>query len=526
VTTPPHGQSDRPDFSRIRHDLRTPVNHIIGYSEMLLEDESTPTEFREDLQKIHSGGRQLLALIKEYFDEESFAQKRPNLHRLHHELRTPVNHIVGYTELLEDQAQDRGLAAFCGDLGKIREAAHLWLGLIERYLIPTEPGHTPDVADLPGEHPAPADSYILPATHPAAPAHALRGTLLVVDDDPANRDMLSRRLKRMGHTVATAPTGHDALHLLRTRQFDIVLLDLVMPGLDGYQVLTQIKSDPSLAEIRVIILSALDQESSIARCIEAGADDFLAKPFNPVFLRARLGACLEKKHLRDRERQYLAEIEAEREKSERLLLNVLPRSIAARLKQGQQMIADSFANATVLFADLVGFTPLSRSLPPGELIDLLNDIFSRFDEMASDLGLEKIKTIGDAYMVVAGVPEPRPDHAPAASELALRMHREILDISRRRGVAVNLRIGLHSGPVIAGIIGRSKFSYDLWGDTVNTASRMESTAPVGEIHVSDATASLLGPDWQLDRLGQSQIKGLGTMETWLLRGRRAPPPAG
>jgi class 3 adenylate cyclase/ActR/RegA family two-component response regulator len=525
VSTPPQGHSDRPDFSRIRHELRTPVNHIIGYSEMLLEDESTAAEFREDLQRIHSGGRRLLALIKEYFDEEFFSQKRPDLHQLHHELRTPVNHIVGYTELLEDQARERGAGALASDLGKIREAAHAWLGLIERYLIPRPVGDSPREPAAPAAAPGPAAAWDLPAAQPAAPAHTLRGTLLVVDDDPANRDMLSRRLERMGHTVAVAASGLEALQLVRTREFDVVLLDLVMPELDGYQVLTRIKSDPSLAEIRVIILSALDQESSIARCIEAGADDYLAKPFNPIFLKARLGACLEKKHLRDRERQYLGEIEAEREKAERLLLNILPRSIAARLKQGEQMIADSFAETTVLFADLVGFTSLSRSVPPGELIDLLNDIFSRFDEMASELGLEKIKTIGDAYMVVAGVPEPRPDHAAAAAELALRMHRAILEISRRRAVAVNLRIGLHSGPVIAGIIGRSKFSYDLWGDTVNTASRMESTAPVGATHVSNATAALLGPDWHLEPRGKSQIKGLGAMETWLLGGGRTPPPA-
>ena len=326
----------------------------------------------------------------------------------------------------------------------------------------------------------------------------------------------------MGHTVVTAASGMDALQLLRTRQCDAVLLDLVMPGLDGYQVLTRIKSDPALAEIRVIMLSALDQEKGIARCIEAGADDFIAKPFNSVVLRARLGACLEKKYLRDRERQHLVEIEAEREKSERLLLNVLPNSIAARLKHGEKMIADYFAEATVLFADLVGFTPLSRTLPPRDLVELLNDIFTRFDDMASNLGLEKIKTIGDAYMVVAGVPEPRHDHAAAAAELALDMHDEIRRLGEQRGLAINSRIGLHTGPVIAGIIGRSKFSYDLWGDTVNTASRMESTAPAGTIQVSAATKARLGDAWDLEPRGQVEVKGLGTMETWLLRGPPFP----
>jgi class 3 adenylate cyclase len=290
-----------------------------------------------------------------------------------------------------------------------------------------------------------------------------------------------------------------------------------MPALDGYQVLTRIKSDPVLAEVRVIILSSLDQESGVARCIEAGADDFMAKPFSSVFLRARLGACLEKKFLRDREHRFLAEIQAEREKSERLLLNVLPRSIAERLKQGETMIADHFDNATVLFADLVGFTPLSRRTPPLDLVNLLNEVFSRFDQLAAALGLEKIKTIGDAYMVVAGVPVPREDHAPAAATLALRMREELLAINNARGLKLSLRAGLNSGPVVAGIIGRNKFSYDLWGDTVNIASRMESSSLPGEIQISAATAALLSDAFYCEPRGKVSIKGLGEMETFLLR---------
>jgi class 3 adenylate cyclase len=266
------------------------------------------------------------------------------------------------------------------------------------------------------------------------------------------------------------------------------------------------------------MLSSLDQESGVARCIEAGADDFMAKPFNSVFLRARLGACLEKKLLRDREHRFLAEIQAEREKSDRLLLNILPQSIADRLKAGETMIADHFDCATVLFADLVGFTPLSRTMPPLALVELLGDIFTRFDELAAELGIEKIKTIGDAYMVAAGVPVPRSDHAPAAATLALRLRSALRELNAARGTDLHLRTGLHSGPLAAGIIGRDKFAYDLWGDTVNTASRMESSAPPDIIHLSAATAALLGPPFTLEPLGATTIKGIGTMETWRLTG--------
>ena len=180
------------------------------------------------------------------------------------------------------------------------------------------------------------------------------------------------------------------------------------------------------------------------------------------------------------------------------------------------MIADHFDCATVLFADLVGFTPLSRTMTPLALVGLLNDIFTRFDELAGMLGLEKIKTIGDAYMVVAGVPVPRTDHAPAAAMLALRMNEALHGISNVRGLDLHLRTGLHSGPLAAGIIGRNKFAYDLWGDTVNTASRMESSAPLDTIHLSAATAALLGDAFSLTPRGTVTIKGLGDMETWTL----------
>jgi adenylate cyclase len=497
------------DFSHIRHDLRTPVNHILGYTELLLEDDSLPPQFRGDLQHVHTGGRQLLALIKDYFDDEHYDRKRPGRHQLYHELRTPVNHITGYTELLAELAEEQGITHLDADLSRIRQAAGEWLALMEQYLIHVE---------APPQDVAPAPPAALPAVVHESPAAALRGVLLVVDDDGANREMLTRRLARMGHEVAAAAGGAEALQVLCARPFDAVLLDLVMPGMDGYEVLIRIKSDAALSSIRVIMLSALDQDQGVARCIEAGADDFIAKPFSTVFLRARLAACLEKKQLRDRERQYLAEIKAEREKSDRLLLNVLPQSIADRLKGGETMIADHFDAATVLFADLVGFTPLSRTMEPLALVGLLNDIFTRFDRLAAALGLEKIKTIGDAYMVAAGVPVPRPDHAQAAAALALKMNAALVELNTARGTDLHLRTGLHSGPIAAGIIGQNKFAYDLWGDTVNTASRMESSAPLGAIHLSSATASLLRGHFTVEPRGRIQVKGIGEMETWLLCG--------
>jgi len=222
-----------------------------------------------------------------------------------------------------------------------------------------------------------------------------------------------------------------------------------------------------------------------------------------------------------------AALRREFQRSERLLHNILPATIANRLKDDAdtQTIADRFECCTVLFADIAGFTAWSASLSPEELVRRLNEIFSAFDALAARHGLEKIKTIGDAYMVAAGIPEPRPDHADAMARMALDMQAFVRSLRDRSGVGLAIRVGIHSGPAVAGVIGLRKFIYDLWGDTVNTAARMESHGLTDEIQVSDATARLLGASFQLTDRGVQQIKGKGEMRTWLLTGARPVNPA-
>jgi adenylate cyclase len=223
--------------------------------------------------------------------------------------------------------------------------------------------------------------------------------------------------------------------------------------------------------------------------------------------------------VRARERA-LAELEVERAKSERLLLNVLPASVADRLKETEQVIADGFDTATVLFADIVGFTSLAQVLPPADTVALLDRIFAGWDELAARYGLEKIKTIGDAYMVAGGIPAPREDHAEAIAELALEMGAEMERCAGESGMPLEVRIGIDTGPVVAGVIGRAKFSYDLWGDTVNTASRMESHGVPGEIQVTERGYERLRGRYELRRRGTIEVKGKGPMTTYLLLGRR------
>jgi adenylate cyclase len=213
-------------------------------------------------------------------------------------------------------------------------------------------------------------------------------------------------------------------------------------------------------------------------------------------------------------------LQEEHVRSERLLHNILPVSIAEKLKRDTGTIAEGFADVSVLFADIVGFTTYCASLPPGETVDVLNEIFSCFDALAYRHGLEKIKTIGDAYMVAAGLPIPRPDHVRAAADMALDMQAEIHRYNRDHGSTFRLRIGIHTGPVVAGVIGAQKFSYDLWGDTVNTASRMESQGMEDSIQVTSVTFERLQHLYLLEERGILPIKGKGAMTTYLLKGRR------
>jgi class 3 adenylate cyclase len=205
-----------------------------------------------------------------------------------------------------------------------------------------------------------------------------------------------------------------------------------------------------------------------------------------------------------------------RRQSDTLLRNVLPDPVADRLKAGERVIADHHDAASVLFADLVNFTPMAEARPAAEVVSVLNEMFTAFDRLADELGLEKIKTIGDEYMAVAGVPEPREDHAVAAMELALAMHAVVAARPAVDGVRLALRTGIASGPLVAGVIGERKYSYDLWGDTVNTAARMQSSGSTGCIQVTDETHRLLGDRYPFQRREGVEVKGKGTMTTWLL----------
>ena len=368
-------------------------------------------------------------------------------------------------------------------------------------------------------------------THTAKTQNMLQSArLLVVDDSKLMRMGISRSLRQLGvEHIELASNGREALQLLSQEAFDLMLLDVEMPEMTGLEVLADMQNKPELRGFPVIVISGGQDIEDVVRCIEMGAEDYLPKPFSPVLLKARLTTSIEKKRLRDLEtmqRQQLQikhkQLAHEQNKTENLLLNILPQSVSQRLKGGEKRIADAHQDVSVLFADLVGFTEMSKGMSAAKLVDMLDEIFSSFDDIVGNAGVEKIKTIGDCYMLVGGVPEPRKDHAQAVVNVAFAMLSAIQNINHQHGTQLQIRVGINSGPVVAGVIGMHKFTYDLWGNTVNIASRMESTGAVGKIHISPSTAERLDNKFVLQERGAITIKGIGHLETFFVQGQRVP----
>ncbi len=530
-STAPDERLSRALAAFLRQEVQAPATAVTDLLEMIIEDargatspSATSQSLLADLERMRGASVQLNAFVKSLIADSS-ADRRSDesleaFHRrLRHDLRTPLNAIKGYSELLLEDMED-GEHPLCLDLTKLKESADQLLGQIDGMAALARGEDAASTVDgsrtLQLDLVADALKTVQPLLAGAAREKSQSSRILVVDDNTSNRDVLERRLTREGHQVATAANGTSALALVATETFDLILLDLIMPEMSGFEVLRRLKAMEHTGDIPVIVISALDELDSVVRCIEAGAEDYLTKPFNPILLQARIDASLERKHLRDRERKFVADLEQEKARSETLLLNILPQSIVTRMRNGEMTIADQIAEATILFCDVVGFTTLSQQLTADRTIDFLSRIFSAFDRLAAEAGVEKIKTIGDAYMAAAGVPEAQPDHVERIVALAPRMLDAVAGVAAATELELEARIGIHSGPIMAGVIGTHKFVYDVWGDTVNTASRMESHSLPGRIQISAATRAMVGERFKFERRGTIEVKGKGLMETFFL----------
>ena len=333
--------------------------------------------------------------------------------------------------------------------------------------------------------------------------------ILVVDDNEDNRYTLTRRLKRQGHDeVATAEDGRKALEMLGARSFDLVLLDIMMPEMDGYEVLEAMKADSRLRRIPVLMISALDDIDSIVRCIELGAEDYLPKPFNPTLLRARVEACLEKKRLRDRETAHPEWPESETERPGAPLRAVLPAGAVQEFEETGAVRPRRFDDVAVVCCDVAGFAGYCDRHPPEAAVGELQRRFERFEGIALEHGLEKVRTVGSAFLAAAGLPHPVADPLLQAARCGLAMAAATAEIAPHWQV----RIGVHSGPVVAGVMGGLRFPYDLWGDTVEYAVRLAGHANPGRVVMTAAVWARIESRCRGRACGPAAPEGMGEVE--------------
>ncbi|VTS06004.1 adenylate/guanylate cyclase domain-containing protein [Tuwongella immobilis] len=461
-----------------------------------------PVEVQEDLKRIHQAMDALHDRVRQLPTDwdptgDPEAMRKLASH-IRHDLITPVGQWIGFCEWMLEETEPEWLSRLESDLRNLLDAARQVKARIER-IMQGRIEATPSLA-LPPKLPATAAETPRYERPPVAP-----GRILAVDDNPLNCQVLERFLGRLGHCVVAVESGELALTRVRSEPFDLILLDILMPGLNGFEVLERLKSDPQLRYLPVIMITAIDDLDSVAACIRAGAEDYLPKPFKPDLLEARVGACLEKKRLRDREVDFLLQIQREKDRYNQLLLSMLPEPIVAELKQTETVLPRRYEHVAVLFADIVGFTRYCDRFPPEEVVPLLKNIVAEFERAALSVGVQKIKTVGDAFVAVAGLLAPVRNPVRACVEFGEKM----LAIAQQLPPHWQLRIGIHCGSLVAGLLGTRYDLFDVWGDTVNTAARIESNGQPGAIILSKDAWEWIANEADGQPLGSVVLKGKG-----------------
>ncbi|MGH8972297.1 MAG: adenylate/guanylate cyclase domain-containing protein [Acidimicrobiia bacterium] len=504
---------------QLRHDLLNQVNHILGYAELLIEeaeDLDAGSPLVAGLGRIRSAGKEVMAAVNRVLDPSGDLYEGNELEAV---LRGPLDQVA---QLAGDLARVGGEET-TRVLDQIAGAAHRALELAAEGV-----GATVSVSVLPaiaGKKPTSS------VPTPPVPASG-RGLVLVVDDDAANRDVLARRLARLGYAVQQAENGRLALEIMATQPVDLVLLDLNMPELDGYGVLEHRHADPALRDIPAIMISASADIDSVVRCIEMGAEDHLGKPFDPVLLEARVGACLEKKRLRDQERELLATVSRQAEalaewnetlearvaeqveELERLarLRRFLSPQLADMIAKGEDIVLGTHRrDIAVLFVDLSGFTAFSEISEPEDVMAVLSEFHEDLGQLIGEFEATVGFFAGDGLMVFWNDPMPCPDPAERAVRMAVAMRERVAERTRawrKRGHDLGFAIGVSLGYATLGEIGfEGRFDYGVIGSVVNLAARLCDHAEPGQILVSQRVQLAVEDVAELEELGLVTLKG-------------------
>src|SRR5947207_4797643 len=480
---------------------------------MLLESasEGSIAGMEPRLRELHEYAQQLMLLVDEVLGRTR-KDNEIDLRRLSAEASGPISSIIAAADELKAQAQQTAAAEVGQDLERIATAAHTLHTMI------ADGVSAPPLAPI-------ADSDTARIAVAPAP-NTETGNILVVDDNAANREMLSRRLARAGHRVQVVANGPDALTLLRQQPIDLVLLDVIMPQMSGYEVLQRLTAEEALREIPVVMISALDEMDSVVRCIELGAEDYLPKPFDPVLLRARIGACLEKKRLRDREALHLRQLAEwnqrleQRVKEQVALLDRLGRlkrffspQLAELIVAGgaDDPLATHRRNLTVCFLDLRGFTAFAERVEPEEVMSVLREYHAEMGRLVMEHEGTLEQFTGDGMMVFFNDPVPVPNAAERTLRMALAMRKRLQDLRvkwRKRGVDLDLGVGIAQGYATIGAIGfEGRLDYGAIGTVTNLAARLCGEARPGHILVSQRMLAVVEDLVEAEAIGVLVLKG-------------------
>jgi class 3 adenylate cyclase len=499
------------DLAHLRHELHTPPKHNIGYSEMLLEqlDDAGAGEAVGALRQIHADARQVLERVDDFLSPARVVAGGVDVGALPRALGLTLQTLVAATEALRVRAPAIGAGHLQGDIERIAAAARLLATLAAH-------GGTTGSGE---------PRVTLPTAAPADET-AGGGVILVVDDNEGNRELLTRRLGRDGHRVILATHGKEALELLAREPVDLVLLDVMMPEMNGYEVLQHLKADPGLRDVPVLMISSLDEIDSVVRCIELGAEDYLPKPFNPVLLRARIGACLEKVRLRALEKRQAAELaEWNRRLEERVAQQVAELERVGRLKRffspqlaelivaggAEDPLRSHRRELTVLFVDLRGFTAFSETAEPEEVMTVLREYHREMGQliMAHEGTLEHFA--GDGMMVFFNDPVVVPNPVERAVRMALAMRARVATLTagwRKLGYDLDFGVGIAQGYATLGAIGfEGRWEYGAIGTVANLASRLCSEARPGQVLVSRKVAGAVEELVEAEPVGELTLKG-------------------
>lgn len=488
----------------VRHELRTPVNAILGYSEMLLEDarEENDGVAIADLERINRGGRDILALIESILDADRIAQDTRAVHsygeQIRADLRDPLSAVTGYTELLIEINEEQGRTRRVDDLRRILTAAQRLLELSNDIVaVATK---APDAAPARMKQGATLAEGVLAKIRAVDVSVEREGSLLVIDDSAVTRDLLAKQLARKGYVVATAANGRAGLQLMNEQRFDLVLLDVLMPEMDGIEVLRRIKSDAALCDVPVIMISALDEIDSVVRCLEIGAADFVSKPFHPAILDARIQSTMVAS------RAAAAPAIALDADLARLVSGTFPEYVIRRVSAGETRVLDSVPNAAVLFVDL---DQAVASSDPRDRAERVETLIALAHEVSAQHGAS-VLLHGIGLLMAAGFPHSNAEGAERIATVAQQFSAEAKD----RGLTC--RCALHVGALNGAVVGKNTLAYSVWGEAVDLARRMAIGAERGQIVLSASAQAAVKDRFALTSLGVIEVAGRGQMKAYLL----------